>query len=114
MKQKDIEPIRLGFKMKVFPEMIEEYIKIHNPIWDELKTVFRDHGVLSYSIFLDRTTNNLFASVLIVDLQQWNKIATTTICQNWWNEMKRLMPSGDDNRPLSFELEEVFHFENTN
>jgi len=114
ISQSSAKPIRLGIKMEVFPEMIEDYIKIHNPIWTALKAVFRKHGVISYSIFLDRQTNSLFAYVLVSNIQDWKAIAATKVCQDWWKEMKRLMPTGSDSSPISFALEEVFHFESSN
>lgn len=33
--------------------IVEEYVQRHNPIWEELETVFEAHGVHIYSIFLD-------------------------------------------------------------
>ena len=51
--QKKLMMIRKGFKIKVYREKVAEYIKRHNPIWEELELVLKDHGVQNYSIFLD-------------------------------------------------------------
>lgn len=45
--------IRKAFKMKVHPEKTAEYFRRHNPIWENLKTLLKGHGVHNYSIFLD-------------------------------------------------------------
>ena len=101
--------IRKAFLMQVNPDMHEEYQKRHNPIWKELHQTLTSHGVHNYSIFLDKNTSQLFGYVEIEDLQQWNAIANTDICQKWWAYMKDIMPSNPDNSPLSTELTEVFH-----
>ena len=88
-----------------------EYQKRHNPIWQELEQTLIDFGVQSYSIFLDETTNDLFAYAEIDSLEKWEKIADTKICQKWWEYMSPLMPCNKDNSPISNNLKEVFHIE---
>lgn len=101
--------IRKGFVMSVYPEHAAEYRRRHNPIWPELETVLKKHGVSSYSIFLHPQTNQLFAYAEIEDEQKWNAVAQTGICQKWWACMKEIMPANPDNSPISTDLEEVFH-----
>jgi len=100
--------IRKAYVMSVNPECHEEYAKRHNPIWPELEKTLKTHGVLSYSIFLHRETNQLFAYVEIESEKRWNAIASTAICRKWWKHMKEIMPSNPDNSPVSKELKEVF------
>ena len=38
--------------MKVNPDAHHEYERRHQPIWEELQTVLKGHGVSNYSIFL--------------------------------------------------------------
>ncbi len=45
--------IRKAFRMSVHEDRVEEYVQRHNPIWEELETVFEAHDVHIYSIFLD-------------------------------------------------------------
>ena len=95
--------------MSVKPEFELEYEKRHNPIWPELETALKDHGVLSYSIFMDPATHQLFAYAEIEDEARWNAIAQTPVCRRWWAYMKEIMPTNPDGSPVSRELREVFH-----
>ncbi|MEJ2195547.1 MAG: L-rhamnose mutarotase [Ignavibacteriaceae bacterium] len=104
--------MRIAFKMKLFEGNVEEYKKRHNPIWLELKEVLISHGVLSYSIFLDKETNDLFGYAEIEDLKKWKEIANTDVCKKWWVYMAPLMEVNPDNSPVSKDLKEVFHIEN--
>ena len=70
-----------------------------------------EHGVRSYSIYLDADTNTLFAYAEIDSKEQWNRIADTEVCRRWWTYMAPLMPTNDDYSPVSVELHEVFHVE---
>lgn len=101
--------IRKAFVMSVDAGKEEEYEKRHNPIWPELEATLKAHGVHNYSIFLNPDTRQLFAYAEIEDEARWNAIAEEAICQKWWAHMKDLMPTGEDNRPVSLELKEVFH-----
>lgn len=95
--------------MSVSPGWAAEYARRHNPIWPELAATLKEHGVLSYSIFLHAQTHQLFAYAEIEDEQKWNEIAQTDICRKWWAYMKEIMPSHPDNSPISTNLLEVFH-----
>jgi L-rhamnose mutarotase len=97
--------------MAVDPGNEAEYEKRHNPIWDELERTLINHGVRSYSIFLDEDTNTLFAYAEIESEEEWNKIGQTEICQKWWSYMAPLMPTNEDDSPVSKPLKEVFHIQ---
>jgi len=101
-------PIRKAFRMKVHAGHEAEYQRRHSPIWPELEEVLRRHGVTHYSIFLDPVTQDLFAYVEIEDDQRWNAIADTEVCRRWWRYMRDIMPSAEDDSPLSRTLTEVF------
>ena len=103
--------IRKAFMMQVNPDHHDEYRKRHAPIWPELKATLRKHGVQNYSIFLHADTSRLFAYVDLEDENQWEAIADTEVCQRWWAHMREIMPSNQDNSPLSEQLEEVFHLD---
>ncbi|MEZ5324691.1 MAG: L-rhamnose mutarotase [Verrucomicrobiales bacterium] len=100
---------RVAFKMQVHPDKHTEYEHRHNPIWPELEQTLKDHGVRTYSIFLDEETHALFAYAEIESEERWNAIAETDVCQRWWLSMKELMPANADNSPVSSPLREVFH-----
>lgn len=103
--------MRIAFRMKIHPDQEAEYQDRHNPIWPELGQVLKEQGVLSYSIFLDRETRDLFAFADIESSERWQAIAQTAVCQRWWAYMKPMMPTNDDGSPWSRSLDEVFHIE---
>lgn len=105
--------IRKAFLMKLNPGCEEEYEKRHNPIWPELDAMLRAHGVLNYSIYLDKETNTLFGYAEIESEEKWNASANTDVCRRWWGYMSSIMPSNPDKSPVSRELREVFHIEKT-
>ena len=103
--------IRTAFVMQVDPEKHDEYIRRHNPIWPELESLLKSHGVNSYSIFLDSRSSQLFAYAEIEDLSLWESISQTEICKKWWRHMSEIMPSNADFSPVAHELREVFHID---
>ena len=103
--------IRKAFRMSVHPGHEAEYARRHQPIWPELEQTLLRHGVRSYSIFFDPSTNDLIAYVELESEEQWAAIAATEVCRRWWRDMRNLMPSNPDNSPVALELREVFHIE---
>jgi len=51
----------------------------------------------------------LFATVEIESEERWNAVASTDVCQRWWQHMRDVMPANPDNSPVSAELKEVFY-----
>ena len=88
-----------------------EYEKRHRLIWPEMEATLKEHGVVTYSIFLLPGTHQLFAYVEFDSEEQWNSIARTPVCRRWWAYMKDIMPSHTDNSPVSVEMREVFHLD---
>jgi L-rhamnose mutarotase len=103
--------IRKAFLMTLEPGHQEEYQRRHNPIWPELRSVLKEHGVKNYSIFLDRESDQLFAYAEIESEELWQSIANTEVCRRWWAHMKDLMITNDDDSPTCLELDEVFHID---
>jgi L-rhamnose mutarotase len=103
--------VRKAFVMSVNPGREAEYQKRHTPIWPELEKTLKEHGVVTYTIFLDQETKQLFGYVEFKDQAQWDAVANTEVCKKWWAYMKDVMPSNPDNSPVSKELKEVFHIE---
>jgi L-rhamnose mutarotase len=97
--------------MSIHEGKAAEYERRHNPIWADLEQALLDHGVTSYSIFLDPATHDLFAYVEMEDEEQWNRIANTDVCRKWWRSMCDVMPSHADDSPVSTPLREVFHID---
>ena len=103
--------IRKAFRMYVNPDAHAEYERRHQPIWEELEGTLKDHGVVSYSIFLEPESNQLFAYVEIESEARWAAIAEADVCKRWWAYMKDVMPVNPDDSPVSVQLREVFHIE---
>ena len=103
--------IRRAFRMRVNPGAEAEYERRHQPIWKELKDTLIAHGVITYSIYFDDDTNDLFGYVELESEERWAAIAGTDVCRRWWRHMRDVMPANDDNSPASRDLREVFHVE---
>jgi L-rhamnose mutarotase len=103
--------IRKAFRMAVNPQETVEYERRHSPLWPELQSVLRAHGVHDYSIFLDETDGSLFGYVEIEDEARWDAIAQTEVCRRWWTYMRDIMPTNPDDSPRSVPLREVFHLD---
>jgi L-rhamnose mutarotase len=103
--------IRKAFLMSVNADSHVEYERRHRPVWDDVCSVLKSHGVSNYSIFLNRETSQLFGYAEIESEELWSAIAETKECRRWWAYMKDIMPSNDDNSPVSLELDEVFHLD---
>lgn len=103
--------IRKAFRMSVHSGHEAEYERRHRPIWKELEDTLIEHGVRSYSIYLDPQTNDLFGYVEIENEVRWAAVADTEVCRRWWRHMREIMPANADDSPVSRELREVFHID---
>ena len=102
---------RLGFKMKLYDGMKEEYARRHNQLWPEMKEMIHQYGGKNYTIFLDEETNVLFGYIEVESRELWDKSADTEICRKWWDYMADIMETNPDNSPVSIDLTEVFHLD---
>jgi len=100
---------RVGFTMKLFAGKEEEYEKRHDEIWPELVVLLKEHSIKDYSIFLDKTTNVLFAVLEIDDPALLHKLPSSPVMQKWWSYMGDIMETNPDNSPMSIPLKEVFY-----
>jgi L-rhamnose mutarotase len=100
---------RLAFKMQLFPGIKVEYIKRHDEIWPELKSLLSQYGISDYSIFFDEQTNALFGVLKVEDASRLEVMREEQVMKKWWAYMKDIMESNADNSPVSFQLEEVFY-----
>jgi L-rhamnose mutarotase len=100
---------RIAFKMKLFKDCKEEYKTRHDAIWNELKDLLKHTGIKDYSIFLDETTNDLFAYLTIADSKKLDNLTSEPVMKKWWNYMKDIMETNEDNSPINTPLKEVFY-----
>lgn len=102
--------MKIAFSMKIKPGCAVEYKKRHDEIWPELSQLLKDNGISDYSIFLEETTNTLFA----VQQQSGSSsqdLGTTAIVKKWWVYMADIMETNPDNSPVSVPLQMVFHLD---
>lgn len=59
---------RVGFRLQVRPEMMDEYVHRHEQVWPEMLQALRDTGWTNYSLFLDRNDGTLFGYFETPDL----------------------------------------------
>ncbi|AEB31016.1 L-rhamnose mutarotase [Carnobacterium sp. 17-4] len=100
--------LKKGFKMKIYPDKQKEYEKRHGQLWPEMRQMLKEHGAISYSIFIDPETDYLFGYLEIEDENKWTGTAETEINQKWWNYMKDIMETNLDNSPVTIDLKQVF------
>jgi L-rhamnose mutarotase len=99
---------RVAFTMKLLPGCKEEYRKRHDQVWPEITRLLRDSGVSEYSIFLDETTNTLFAYQKVVGDLGSQDLGQTEVVQKWWAYMADIMETNEDNSPVTVPIEELF------
>lgn len=103
--------IERAFSMKLKEGFQEEYRKRHDEIWEELKSAFKEAGILDYSIFLDEKNLTLFAVQKLRDHNKANQMANLPIVREWWNYMADTMNVNEDNSPVVTKLNNVFTLE---
>lgn len=95
--------------MQLHEGQVQEYQRRHDEIWSELVEVLKNTGVEDYSIFLDPSTNALFAVLKIETNALLGELPKHPIIQKWWKYMSDIMETNPDNSPLSTPLKEVFY-----
>lgn len=101
----------IAFTMKLKPGVAAEYQRRHDEIWPELSAALTDAGVRDYSIFLDPSTNTLFAVQKRIVGHTADTLPDLTIVKRWWAYMADLMETNPDNSPVTGPLSRVFHMD---
>ncbi len=99
----------VAFTMKLKPGNKDEYKRRHDEIWPELSSLLKEQGVSDYSIYLEESTNTLFAFQRVDPAKQTKELATLAIMKNWWNYMADIMETNQDNSPCATPLERMFY-----
>ena len=102
---------RIAFKMKLNKGCEEEYKKRHDELWKDLRALLKKNGIKDYSIFLDAETNYLFAYLTIENAIRLDTLPEQEVMKKWWDYMKDIMETNEDNSPVSISLKEVFYME---
>lgn len=101
--------IRKAFIMKVHEDQHEAYKLMHDEIWPDMVEMLKEHGLITYSIFLNEQTSELFGYVEVKDEERWNEVTVTEINKRWWEYMSPIMEVNEDKSPKTIDLKEVFH-----
>lgn len=100
---------RVAFNMQLHKGFEEEYKKRHDALWPDLQLLLKSSGISEYSIFLDETTNALFAVMQVNNQQSLNNLPAHPVMKKWWAYMKDIMESNEDNSPVAVQLKQVFY-----
>lgn len=89
-------PTRQCFLLRVRPEMLPEYIAVHQRVWEEMCEALSASGWRNYSLFLEEETGTCvgyFESENVVAAQA--AMALTEVNARWQAEMARyFQPNG--------------------
>ncbi len=102
---------RRAFVMKLNPGCRQEYEKRHDEIWPELESELAYAGISDYSIFLDESSDTLFATLKLTDENSIDSLPEKAIMKKWWAFMADIMETNPDNSPVEQALVEVFHMD---
>lgn len=105
---------RYGMVIKLKPEKVDDYIKLHQQVWPEILAILSRYHVKNYSIFMK--DHFLFGYLEYHGqdyLEDMKKVANESVTQEWW---KLTAPCQE---PLSTHkegewwslMQEVFHME---
>ncbi len=105
---------RIGFTLKVKPELIDEYKERHRHVWAEMLDALSASGWHNYSIYLrdDGTLFGYFETPESLQAAQ-AAMAATEVNDRWQAQMSGYfeIPEGAHPDALFIELEEIFHLD---
>ena len=101
-------PEWIAFRMHLRPGNAAEYRRRHAQIWPELAAILRAAGVLEYRIYLDETTNALFATLSRRRDHAMEQLPQNDVVRRWWRMMADIMETEADATPVQQPLSEMF------
>ena len=105
---------RVGFILKIKPELKAEYKKAHDEIWPEMAKAINEYGMHNYSIYF-RKDGTLFAYLEAEGdfSEQMEKFGKTDVNARWQQYMDKYFVKEDSSilGPEIEMLEEVFHLD---
>ena len=105
---------RVGFRLQVRPEMMDEYVRRHAEVWPDMLQALRETGWTNYTLFLDRSDGTLFGYFETPDLAAAKAgMAAREVNARWQAEMAPFFIALDGKRPDEgfFQLEDVFYLQ---
>jgi L-rhamnose mutarotase len=102
---------RVGFRLQIRTEMMDEYIRRHAQVWPDMLQALRETGWGNYSIFLDRSDGTLFGYFETPDLAAAKAgMAVREVNERWQADMAPFFIALEGKRPDEgfLMLEQVF------
>jgi L-rhamnose mutarotase len=103
---------RVCFQLQVRPELLEEYLERHSPVWPDMLSEIAAAGRRDYSLFLGERGTLIGYYETDDDDAAQAYLAASPVAARWEAEMSRFFV-GLDGRPdqAATALTEVFHLE---
>ena len=105
---------RVGFRLQVRPEMMDEYVRRHAEVWPDMLQALRETGWTNYTLFLDRSDGTLFGYFETPDLEVAKAgMAAREVNARWQADMAPFFIALDGKRPDEgfLQLEDVFYLQ---
>ncbi len=104
---------RVAFELHVRPELLDEYLARHSPVWPEMLAEIAASGRRNYSLFLDREHSTLFGCYETDDdTAAQAYLAASEVAGRWEAEMSRFFVGLDGRADqAATPLTEVFNLE---
>jgi L-rhamnose mutarotase len=105
---------RVGFRLQVRPEMMDEYVRRHAEVWPDMLQALRETGWTNYTLFVDRSDGTLFGYFETPDLAAAKAgMAAREVNARWQADMAPFFIALDGKRPDEgfFQLEDVFYLQ---
>ena len=77
----------IAFRMLLRPGCGAEYRRRHAAIWPELAALLTAAGVLEYRIYLDESSNALFATLRRKRDHRMDALPQNDVVRRWWRMM---------------------------
>jgi L-rhamnose mutarotase len=103
---------RYGMVIKLKPEMLEEYKRLHAAAWPRVLAMIADCGIRNYSIYYRDGLLFSYFEYTGNDFEgDMAKMAADPVTQDWWSHCKPCQEPVDSAGPDEWwaSMEEVFH-----
>ena len=86
--------MRVGFRLQVRPELLDEYQAVHAPVRREMLEALAASGRRNYSLFLDLSDGSLFGYYEVDDDEAAQaSLASSPVATAWESDMSRFFVS---------------------
>ncbi|MFO1447115.1 MAG: L-rhamnose mutarotase [Opitutaceae bacterium] len=100
---------RRAFLMTLEPGAAGECSLRHQAPWSELVQTLRSQGVVTYSLFHDPASNQLFGYVEVESDAAWEAVRQAPVYRRWGRFLSDVVATTRSGDFLAIPLREVFH-----